>query len=233
MISKIRNRHEQVMPVRIPIKESILYGDLRLVRDPLGIVMFVHGSGSSLFSPRNLNAAEELNKWGLSTLLLDLITDEELRIDAETMQSRFDIPLLVSRSTLAACWVRHQPELSLLPIGLFGASRCAAAALITAAVMKHEVAAVVSHGGRADLVEDALKLVAAPTLLIVGGEDETLVALNKQAAMRMHCINKLHVVPRATNLIGEPGALEQVVSVAAEWFVTHMQSHVLNQRAVC
>lgn len=233
MISKIRNRHEQVTPVRIPIKESILYGDLRLVRDALGIVMFVHGSGSSLFSPRNLNVAEELNKWRLSTLLLDLITDEELSIDPETMQYRFDIPLLVSRSTLAACWVRHQPELSLLPIGLFGASRCAAAALITAAVMKHEIAAVVSHSGRPDLVEDALKLVAAPTLLIVGEEDETLVALNKQAAMRMHCINKFHVVPRATNLIGEPGALEQVATAAAEWFVTHMQSHLLNQRAVC
>jgi hypothetical protein len=232
MSSKLLNRNEQLTVVRIPMKDAVLHGDLRAAPNALGVVIIVHGSGSRLFSPRNLNVAEDLSKWGLSTLLLDLITDEELSIDPETMPYVFDIPLLVSRSTLTACWVRRQPELSRLPIGLFGASRCAAAALITAAVMKHEIAAVVSHDGRPDLVEDALKLVAAPTLMIVGEEDETLVALNKQAAMRMHCIKKLHVVRRATNLIGEPRALEQVVTVAAEWFVTHMQSHVLNQRAV-
>jgi dienelactone hydrolase len=232
MTTRLLTRHEQVIPVRIPIAKSILQGDLRVARNALGIVIFVHGSGSGRFSPRNQHVAEELNKRGLSTLLVDLLTEEEQKIDAETMQYRFDIPFLVSRSTLAACWVRQQPELTRLPIGLFGASTGAAAALITAAVMKHQIAAVVSRGGRPDLAEETLKMVETPTLLIVGGEDKTVVALNKQAATRLHCVNKLHVVPGASHLFEEPGALEQVITIAAEWFVTHMQGRQLSERAV-
>jgi dienelactone hydrolase len=233
MTTRLLTRREQVIPVRIPITKAVLHGDLGVAHNALGIVIFVHGSGSSRFSPRNLHAAEELNKRGLSTLLLDLLTEEEQKIDAETMQYRFDIPFLVSRSTLAACWVRQQPELTRLPIGLFGASTGAAAALITAAVMKHQIAAVVSRGGRPDLAEDALKMVEAPTLLIVGGEDKTVLALNQQAATRLHCTNDLRVVPGATHLFEEPGALEQVVTLAAEWFVTHMRIHMLSQRSAC
>jgi len=233
MTTRLLTRHEQIIPVRIPIAKTMLHGDLGVARNAVGIVIFVPGSGSSRFSPRNLHVAEELNKRGLSTLLLDLLTEEEQKIDAETMQYRFDIPFLVSRSTLAACWVRQQPELTRLPIGLFGASTGAAAALITAAVMKHQIAAVVSRGGRPDLAEDTLKMVKAPTLLVVGGEDKTVLALNKQAATRLHCVNELRVVPGATHLFEEPGTLEQVVTLAAEWFVKHMRSHVLNQSAAC
>jgi pimeloyl-ACP methyl ester carboxylesterase len=218
------------MPVRLPIEEAVLHGDLRLVRNALGVVVFVHGSGSSRFSPRNVHVAGELNKHGLSTLLLDLLTEEEQRIDSDTMQYRFDIPLLAIRSTMAASWVHKQPELSRLPIGLFGASTGAAAALITAAAMKHQIAAVVSRGGRPDLADEALGRVEAPTLLIVGGEDETVLALNRKAATQMHCINQLHVVPGATHLFEEPGTLDEVVRVAADWFMAHMQSRRADQR---
>lgn len=233
MTSRLRNRRVEVALVRIPIEEAILHGDLRVVSNALGIVIFVQGSASSRFSPRSSHLAEELNKRGLSTLLLDLLADKEQKIDADTMQYRLDIPLLVRRSTLAACWVHRQPELTLLPVGLFAADTGAAAALITAAVMKHEIAAVVSRGGRPDLVEEALRLVEAPTLLIVGGQDKTLLALNKQAATRLHCVSKLRVIPGANHLLEEPGTLEQVVTLAGDWFLTHMRSHVLNHHAVC
>jgi dienelactone hydrolase len=211
-----------------------LHGDLHLPSNPLGVVIFVHGSGSGRFSPRNQFVAEELNKQGFATLLLDLLTEEEHRIDMETMEYRFNIPLLASRSTLATSWVHGQPDLSRLPIGLFGASTGAAAALITAAEMKLQVAAVVSRGGRPDLAEEFLPQVDAPTLLIVGGEDNTVLALNKRATAQMHCITKLHIVPGATHLLEEPGALEQVVTVAAEWFARYMHGRVSKktQRAV-
>jgi dienelactone hydrolase len=231
MTTRLLTRHQHVIPVRIPIANAVLHGDLGVARNALGTVIFVLGSGSSRLTPRYLRVAEELNERGLSTLLLDLLTEEEQKIDAGTVQYRFDIPFLVSRSTLAACWVRQHPELTRLPIGLFGASTGAAAALITAAVMKHQIAAVVSRGGCLDLAEDALKMVEAPTLLIVGGEDKTVLALNQQAAARLHCVYALRVVQGATCLFEEPGALEQVVKLAAEWFITHMRIHMLNQRA--
>ena len=222
MTTRTRDRFEAVTPVRIPIENMNLQGDLRLPSNPLGVVIFVHGSGSGRFSPRNRFVAEELNKQGFATLLLDLLTEEEHRIDMETMEYRFNIHLLASRSTLATSWVHGQPGLSRLPIGLFGASTGAAAALITAAEMKQQVAAVVSRGGRPDLAEEFLPQVDAPTLLIVGGEDDTVLALNKKAMAQMHCVAKLHVVPGATHLFEEPGGLEQVVTVAAEWFARYM-----------
>ncbi len=217
---------EPATPVRIPIAGAALHGDLQMAPDAHGIVIFVHGSGSSRFSPRNRYVAEELNKRGLTTLLLDLLTEEEQRIDTETMQYRFDIPLLAGRSTLAAKWVSGQPGTGRLPIGLFGASTGAAAALITAADMKRDIAAVVSRGGRPDLAEGALNKVEAPTLLIVGGDDETVLALNKKAMAQMHCTTKLHIVPGATHLFEEPGTLEQVVSAAGDWFIEHMPVRV-------
>jgi dienelactone hydrolase len=213
--------------IRIPVEDIILHGDLRMASDAVGLVIFVHGSGSSRFSPRNRYVAEELNKQGLATLLMDLLTEEEQKVDAETMQYRFDIPLLARRSTQAAAWARQQPEMSRLPIGLFGASTGAAAALISAAAMKkEEIAGVVSRGGRPDLAEDALEKVVAPTLLIVGGDDETVLELNKKAMARMHCVTKLHVVPGATHLFEEPGTLEEVATVAGNWFVKHLHEHV-------
>lgn len=221
-------------PVRIPIEGAALHGDLRMAPDALGLVIFVHGSGSSRKSPRNRHVAEELNHHGLATLLLDLLTQGEQKIDDRTMQYRFDIPLLAGRSTLAAEWALAQPELCRLPIGLFGASTGAAAALITAAAIKQQIAAVVSRGGRPDLAEDALPKVKAPTLLIVGGDDDTVLALNRKAMAQMSCVNQLHVVSGATHLFEEPGALEQVVKVAAQWFLQHFEkgSSRPKQRAV-
>lgn len=210
-------------PVRIPIEGAVLHGDLRMTPDALGLVIFVHGSGSSRLSPRNRHVAEELNQQGFSTLLLDLLTKDEQKIDDRTMQYRFDIPLLAGRSTLAARWALAQPGLARLPVGLFGASTGAAAALITAAEMKQEIAAVVSRGGRPDLAGEVLPKVKAPTLLIVGGNDETVLALNRKAMAEMRCVNQLHIVPGATHLFEEPGALEQVVAVSAEWFSRHFE----------
>lgn len=218
-----RNVHESPVPVRIPVKDAVLDGDLTTLAGALGLVIFVHGSGSSRLSPRNCYVAEEFNKLGLATLLMDLLTEEEQRIDSETMQYRFDIPLLGSRSTLAATWARREPATSSLPIGLFGASTGAAAALITAADMKGEISAVVSRGGRPDLAQDALGKVDAPTLLIVGGKDETVLALNKKASALMRCVNQVYVVPGATHLFEEPGTMEKVVHAAGDWFVRFMK----------
>jgi len=195
MTTKFENFDEGRTPVRIPIDSMVLHGDLSIVHDALGIVIFVHGSGSSRFSPRNRYVAAELNEQGLATLLLDLLTEEEHSVDEETAVYRFDIPLLAGRSTLAANWVHKQPGTDQLPIGLFGASTGAAAALITAAEMGQRIAAVVSRGGRPDLAKEALPKVIAPTLLIVGGEDETVLALNKRAKAQMRCTTKLQSCP--------------------------------------
>jgi putative phosphoribosyl transferase len=211
-------------PVQIPLDGSAMYGDLQVPSEALGLVIFLHGSGSSRFSVRNRYVAEELNHRALGTLLLDLLTKEEQDLDEETMQFRFDIPLLAERSTLAVRWAIGRPELKELAIGLFGASTGAAAALITAAALKRQIVAVVSRGGRPDLADDALDKVEAPTLLIVGGEDHTVLDLNKRAAKRMHCPNRLHIVPGATHLFEEPGALEEAATIAAEWFIEQMQN---------
>lgn len=209
------------MPVHIALEEAALHGDLRIPQDPVGLVIFVHGSGSSRFSPRNRQVARHLNTQHLATLLLDLLTEEEQKIDAKTMQFRFDIPMLAARSTLVANWAEKQAELHALPIGLFGASTGAAAALITAATLGSRISAIVSRGGRPDLAAERLREVKAPTLLIVGGDDSNIFELNHKAMERMQCVTRLHVVPEATHLFEEPGALEEVQKVAAAWFVEH------------
>jgi putative phosphoribosyl transferase len=221
MITRTRSGEELTMPVQIAINGSRLHGDLQVPSPVLGLVIFVHGSGSSRFSPRNRQVAHELNKRGLATLLLDLLTPDEQIIDEQTMQLRFDISLLGSRTTQVANWVLRHPELGQLPIGLFGASTGAAAAMIAAAVMPDRIAAVVSRGGRADLGENALEVVKAPTLLIVGAEDNVVLDLNRKAQKRMHCAAELYVVPNATHLFEEPGALEEVARVAGDWFVKY------------
>jgi dienelactone hydrolase len=223
------NKFDQYGPtkaIRIPMEDTVLHGDLRTAKDALGLVIFVHGSGSSRFSPRNRYVAEELNKQGLATLLMDLLTEEEQEVDAKTMQYRFDIPLLSRRSTHVAVWARLEPSLVDLPIGLFGASTGAAAALISAAAMKEDVAAVVSRGGRPDMADEALAQVIAPTLLIVGGEDATVLDLNRKAMAKMRCPTELHVVPRATHLFEEAGTLEEVATVAGNWFVKHLSEYI-------
>ncbi len=214
------------IPVQIPLDGVAMFGDLQLPDEAQGLILFVHGSGSSRFSSRNRFVAEQLNQVGLGTLLLDLLTREEQQIDDQTMQFRFDIPLLARRSTLAVQWAMEQPKLKKMPVGLFGASTGAAAALITAATLKEKIAAVVSRGGRPDLAEGALGQVEAPTLLIVGGRDHTVLDLNERAARQMHCVSRLHIVPGATHLFEEAGALEQVGTIAGDWFVEHMHVHV-------
>jgi len=199
-----------------------LNGDLSVPADARGLVVFAHGSGSSRHSARNRAVAEALNHGRLATLLLDLLTDAEERRDAITAALRFDIPLLGDRVVGAIDWTRNQPTISPLPIGLFGASTGAAAALLAAASRPAAVRAVVSRGGRPDLAEGAFDAVTAPTLLIVGGHDEVVIELNRQAFERLRGPKALEIVPGATHLFEEPGALDEVARLAREWFERHL-----------
>jgi len=195
-----------------------LEGSLELPQNPRGIVVFAHGSGSSRRSPRNSFVAATLRDAGLATLLLDLLTPGE---DAE-YAARFDIGLLTTRLAAAVKWVEAHPETAALPIGLFGASTGAAAALQVAAALRAEIRAVVSRGGRPDLAgRNALALVRAPTLLIVGGDDREVLALNERALEALKCEKELAVVPGATHLFEESGTLAEVASLAAAWFGRH------------
>ncbi len=200
-----------------------LAGDLSLPPQPAGLVLFAHGSGSSRFSSRNRAVARYLNDVGLATLLLDLLTADEEIIDARTAELRFDIPLLAGRLTGTVDWTDRQPALAALPLGLFGASTGAAAALITAAERPQRVAAVVSRGGRPDLALPVLDRVRAPTLLIVGSHDREVLALNRQALAALTGPKALDIVPGATHLFEEPGALGQVARLAGDWFLRHLQ----------
>jgi pimeloyl-ACP methyl ester carboxylesterase len=203
--------------VRVSIGDAVLAGDLVLPEHPAGIVLFAHGSGSSRHSPRNRLVAGTLNAAGFGTLLLDLLTPDEERADQLTGELRFDIDLLAGRLLGAINWLRAGPARS-LRIGLFGASTGAAAALVAAAERPEEVAAVVSRGGRPDLAGPALSRVRAPTLLIVGGADQAVLELNRRALELLPPESRLAVVPGATHLFEEPGALEQVAQLAADWF---------------
>lgn len=204
--------------VRLPAPGAELTGDLALPADASKVVLFAHGSGSSRFSPRNRAVAGELNSAGLGTLLLDLLTGAEERQDAGTAEFRFDIGLLTGRLTAAVDWLDGHPATAGLPIGLFGASTGAAAALAAAAERPERVESLVSRGGRADLAGEALARVRAPVLLIVGGADATVLRLNEEAARRLRAPHRLHVVPGATHLFEEPGALEEVAAAARDWF---------------
>jgi len=209
--------------VQIPDGSVRLNGDLHVPVRCQGLVIFAHGSGSSRFSPRNRQVAEALESAGFATLLLDLLTREEESVDIYTTQFRFDIGLLGRRVIAAADWAAGQPSLRDLKIGYFGASTGAAAALIAAAERPEISAAVVSRGGRPDLAGDALPRVQAPTLLIVGGDDEVVIELNEEAKRRMTTIVRLEIVPGATHLFEEPGALEQVQRLAIEWFRQYLR----------
>ncbi|MDP9231650.1 MAG: dienelactone hydrolase family protein [Actinomycetota bacterium] len=198
-----------------------LGGSLTLVPDATGVVVFAHGSGSSRFSPRNRKVAAALEETGLTTLLIDLLSVDEERVDRETAQLRFDIPLLGRRLVAATDWLADQPDTAALAIGYFGASTGAAAALIAAAERRN-TAAIVSRGGRPDLAGDALRNVRAPTLLIVGEHDPQVLELNEAALDELDTEKGLAIVPGATHLFEEPGAIGDVTRLARDWFVRHL-----------
>jgi putative phosphoribosyl transferase len=209
--------------VRIPqAGDVVIDGDLVVPELAGGVVVFAHGTGSGRRSPRNRAVATELRRAGLATLLLDLLTEEEEQIDLHTRRLRFDIELLARRLAVAAGWLRSSPELTDLPIGYFGASTGAAAALIAAADQPQGIAAVVSRGGRPDLARDRLDRVRCPTLLIVGGADRTVLDLNRQALAHLKTEASLEIVPGATHLFEEPGALDTVAQLAQRWFSRHL-----------
>ena len=206
----------------IPVTQGQIEADLRVPSSAAGLVVFAHGSGSSRFSSRNRAVAAHLESRRFGTLLLDLLTREEEVIDLHTREYRFDIERLAGRVVLAADWAAGRADLSSLPLGLFGASTGAAAALMAAAERPALVRAVVSRGGRPDLAHDALARVQAPTLLIVGGHDEPVIEMNRDAMRRMTALVELEIVPGATHLFEERGALERVMHLAADWFHRHL-----------
>jgi putative phosphoribosyl transferase len=197
-----------------------LPGNLGVPRAATTLVIFAHGSGSSRFSPRNMAVAEALNAQGMGTLLFDLLTPDEEQDRANV----FDIPLLAERLVEVVRWIDRQPELTRLQLGLFGASTGAAAALVAAAELGSRVGAVVSRGGRPDLAGAALKMVTAPTLLIVGGFDGAVIELNEQAFAQLTGKKSLEIIPGASHLFPEPGAMEAVIVLAARWFSTHLSA---------
>ena len=209
-------------PVTIPAPGAVLDGDLVVPGGARAIVLFAHGSGSGRRSPRNRAVARTVQGAGLATLLMDLLTRSEEAADSSTGRLRFDIPLLAARLGAATDWARSRAETRRLRIGYFGASTGAAAALAAAAERPDAVGAVVSRGGRPDLTGPALARVRAPTLLVVGGRDHAVIAMNQAARRDLTADTELVIVPGATHLFEEPGALEEVARLARDWFVRHL-----------
>jgi putative phosphoribosyl transferase len=209
--------------VQLQAGRAVLSGNLNIPENANALVLFAHGSGSSRHSPRNQFVARTLNDVGLATLLFDLLTQEEEAIDTQTRELRFNIHLLAERLVHATKWAKQQEETRDLRIGYFGSSTGGAAALVAAVDLPQDIGAVVSRGGRPDLAGEALPKVKAPTLLIVGGNDDVVIELNEQARARMRCEVKLEIVPGATHLFEEAGALEQVAKLANDWFLLHLK----------
>jgi pimeloyl-ACP methyl ester carboxylesterase len=211
--------------VQIPSGEAVLEGELGVPAGAGGIVLFAHGSGSSRHSPRNQFVARTIREANVGTLLFDLLTREEESVDIYTRHLRFDIGLLARRLVDATNWVKREADLWHLRIGYFGSSTGGGAALVAAAELGESIGAVVSRGGRPDLAgSEALRRVTAPTLLIVGGSDEPVIEMNEEAYAWLRCEKELKIVPGATHLFEEPGKLEEVARLAAEWFRRHLQS---------
>jgi putative phosphoribosyl transferase len=213
--------------VRIPIGSFALDGDFTVPERAKGVVILAHGSGSSRHSKRNRHVAAELQGIGLATLLMDLLTQEEERVDDVTGHLRFDIGMLAGRLALATDWLARRADARDadghdLPIGYFGASTGGGAALVAAAARAGEISAVVSRGGRPDLAGDALPYVTAPTLLIVGGNDKPVIAMNEEAMAQLRCEKSLQIIPGATHLFEESGALEEVAHLAGAWFTKYL-----------
>jgi putative phosphoribosyl transferase len=209
--------------LKIPVGNIEVEGNMFLPEDAGCLIIFSHGSGSSRFSPRNQYVAKEFNKAGMGSLLFDLLTPNEEEEDDLTGQYRFNISLLSQRLVSVTDWLQNDPQTSSLKLGYFGASTGAAAALIAAAKLSRLVSAVVSRGGRPDLAGQYLPDVRAPTLLLVGGDDEEVIELNKQAQAQMTNKNKLVIIPGATHLFEEPGKLEEVSRFAADWFNQYLK----------
>ncbi|MBI2896569.1 MAG: dienelactone hydrolase family protein [Deltaproteobacteria bacterium] len=209
-------------PVRVRVDGVALEGDLSIPDRARGVVLFAHGSGSSRLSPRNRYVAGLLGDAGFATLLIDLLTEAEEETDAHTGRLRFDVTLLANRLIRAADWLAREPDTASLPLGLFGASTGAAAALVAAARQPLRVRAVVSRGGRPDLAGPSLDKVRAATLLIVGGRDDVVLELNRHALDAIRSDKRIEVVQGATHLFPEPGALEEVARLATAWFQRHL-----------
>ena len=208
--------------VQIPAGRALLSGNLTIQENSEALLLFAHGSGSSRHSPRNQFVARTLNHAGLGTLLFDLLTPEEEALDIYTREHRFNISLLAERLVHATKWTQKQEETRDLRIGYFGSSTGGAAALVAAAELPQDAGAIVSRGGRPDLAGDALPKVHAPTLLIVGGNDDIVIELNEMARDQMRCEVKLQIISGATHLFEEPGALEKVAKLASDWFSLHL-----------
>lgn len=208
--------------VHVPAGHVTLEGTMAVPANATGMVLFAHGSGSSRFSPRNRFVASTLRQAGFATLLLDLLSPAEEEVDEVTRRHRFDIAMLADRLVVTIDWLRAESDTADLPIGLFGASTGGGAALVAAAERPVQVAAVVSRGGRPDLAGEALPRVEAPTLLIVGGRDQVVIDLNERARDHMRGEVRLEIVPGATHLFEEPGALERVAQMARDWFLQHL-----------
>lgn len=208
--------------VDIPADDIVLKGNLIVPSGAKGIVLFAHGSGSGRFSPRNQLVAEFLNKNGIATLLMDLLTDEEEAIDMETGHLRFDVEFLADRLIGATKWIKKNTKTKNLKIGYFGASTGAAAALIAAA-KRNDVYAIVSRGGRPDLAMPFLSKVRAPTLLIVGSFDEPVIEMNREAMQKIKAVKKLEIIPGASHLFEEPRKLEEVARLAAKWLKKYLK----------
>src|SRR5215470_2691849 len=211
--------------VQIHVGRAVLSGNFNIPKDASALVLFAHGSGSSRHSPRNQFVARTLNEAGLATLLFDLLTQEEEAIDMRTREHRFNIGLLAERLVHATKWAKQQEQTRDLRAGYFGSSTGGAAALVAAAALPQDVGAVVSRGGRPDLAGEALPKVQAPTLLIVGGNEDVVIELNEMARDQMRCQVQLEIVPGATHLFEEPGMLEQVARLASDWFSRHLNSN--------
>jgi dienelactone hydrolase len=214
--------------VRLPAGAATLKGNLGIPEDARGVVLFANGSGSGRHSPRNRYVAEVLREAGLTTLLVDLLTPEEEAVDLRTRRLRFDIGLLANRLAGATDWLAQESDTQNLRVGYFGASTGAGAALVAAAKRPDAVGAVVSRGGRPDLAGEALSSVVAPTLLIVGGKDEPVIGMNREAFAQIRAEKKLEVVPGATHLFEEPGTLEEVARLAAGWFARYLGQRARN-----
>jgi dienelactone hydrolase len=210
--------------VQIPVRGATLEGHLTVPENPLGFILFAHGSGSSRHSPRNRFVARVLNTAGLGTLLFDLLTTDEEDVDEATGEHRFNIALLAERLGLATDWIAQDPVVRDLGIGYFGSSTGGGAALVAAAQRPGRINSIVSRGGRPDLAGPNLSEVRAPTLFIVGRRDDVVIHLNREAMAQMHCEVKLELVESATHLFQEPGTLEKVAALASEWFVHHTSS---------
>jgi putative phosphoribosyl transferase len=214
---------EEKNAVKITSGLAIIYGNLEVPKGATSIVLFAHGSGSSRFSPRNTYVAGLMNKAGIATLLIDLLTEEEESVDEYTGQFRFDVDMLADRLVDSTQWLKSRADTKKLAIGYFGASTGAAAALIAAAKLPEEKLAVVSRGGRPDLAGANLPKVNAPTLLIVGGDDTEVLELNRQALKLIPAEKKLEIVPGATHLFEESGKLREAAELAIDWFMKHLE----------